>query len=84
MLTRQVPLGQALELATLARKLDLDPAQVAFALMKLASEQLVSRTADGQYQAAPLTAELADEMFDAPPSSSSTKTPNRSRPWSAR
>jgi flavin reductase (DIM6/NTAB) family NADH-FMN oxidoreductase RutF len=64
-LTRQVPLNQPLELAPLARRLDLDPAQVAFALMKLASEQLVSRTADGQYQAAPLTVELADEMFDA-------------------
>lgn len=64
-LTRQVPLNQPLELAPLARKLDLDPAQVAFALMKLASEQLVSRTADGQYMAAPLTVELADEMFDA-------------------
>ena len=64
-LTRQVPLNQPLELAPLARKLDLEPAQVAFALMKLASEQLVSRTADGQYMAAPLTVELADEMFDA-------------------
>jgi 4-nitrophenol 2-monooxygenase / 4-nitrocatechol 4-monooxygenase, reductase component len=64
-LTRQVPLNQPLELAPLARRLDLDPAQVAFALMKLASEQLVSRTADGQYLAAPLTVTLADEMFDA-------------------
>jgi 4-nitrophenol 2-monooxygenase / 4-nitrocatechol 4-monooxygenase, reductase component len=64
-LTRQVPLNQPLELAALARRLDLEPAQVAFALMKLASEQLVSRTADGQYLAAPLTVELADEMFDA-------------------
>jgi 4-nitrophenol 2-monooxygenase / 4-nitrocatechol 4-monooxygenase, reductase component len=64
-LTRQVPLNQPLELAALARKLDLEPAQVAFALMKLASEQLVSRTADGQYLAAPLTVELADELFDA-------------------
>jgi flavin reductase (DIM6/NTAB) family NADH-FMN oxidoreductase RutF len=64
-LTRQVPLNQPLELAPLARRLDLDPAQVAFALMKLASEQLVSRTADGQYLAAPLTVQLADEMFDA-------------------
>jgi DNA-binding GntR family transcriptional regulator len=60
-----VPLNQPLELAPLARRLDLEPAQVAFALMKLASEQLVSRTADGQYLAAPLTVELADEMFDA-------------------
>ena len=64
-LTRQVPLGQPLEVAALARRLDLEPAQVAFALMKLASEHLVSRTADGQYLAAPLTAGLADEMFDA-------------------
>ena len=64
-LTRQVPLNQPLGLAALARRLDLEPAQVAFALMKLASEQLVSRTADGQYLAAPLTVELADEMFDA-------------------
>lgn len=64
-LTRQVPLNQPLELAALARRLDLEPAQVAFALMKLASEQLVSRTADGQYLAAPLTVERADEMFDA-------------------
>jgi flavin reductase (DIM6/NTAB) family NADH-FMN oxidoreductase RutF/DNA-binding GntR family transcriptional regulator len=64
-LTRKIPLDQPLELAALARRLDLEPAHVAFALMKLSSEHLVTRTADGQYVATPLTVELADELFDA-------------------
>ena len=64
-LTRQIPLDQPLELAALARRLDLEPAHVAFALMKLASEHLVTRTAEGQYVATPLTVELADDLFDA-------------------
>jgi 4-nitrophenol 2-monooxygenase / 4-nitrocatechol 4-monooxygenase, reductase component len=64
-LTRQFPLDQPLELAALARRLDREPAHIAFALMKLASEQLVTHTAGGQYVATPLTVELADELFDA-------------------
>jgi flavin reductase (DIM6/NTAB) family NADH-FMN oxidoreductase RutF/DNA-binding GntR family transcriptional regulator len=64
-LTRQFPLGRPLELPALARRLDLEPAHVAFALMKLASEQLVTHTAGGQYVTTPLTVELADELFDA-------------------
>ena len=64
-LSRQVPLDQPLELAVLARRLDLEPAYVAFALLKLAGEHLVTRTPDGQYVATPLTVELADQLFDA-------------------
>jgi 4-nitrophenol 2-monooxygenase / 4-nitrocatechol 4-monooxygenase, reductase component len=64
-LTRHVPLDQPLELATLAAEAELDPAHVAYALMKLAGENLVTRTNDGRYVATPLTVELADDLFTA-------------------
>jgi 4-nitrophenol 2-monooxygenase / 4-nitrocatechol 4-monooxygenase, reductase component len=62
-LTRQFPLDQPLELTTLAERTELEPANVAYALMKLDGENLVSRTSDGRYVATPLTVELADDLF---------------------
>jgi flavin reductase (DIM6/NTAB) family NADH-FMN oxidoreductase RutF/DNA-binding GntR family transcriptional regulator len=64
-LTRQVPVNQPLQLAELAVDLKMDPPQVAYALMKLASENLVIRTPDGQYLVAPITVQLAEELFHA-------------------
>jgi 4-nitrophenol 2-monooxygenase / 4-nitrocatechol 4-monooxygenase, reductase component len=64
-LTRQVPLDQPLELATLAESLELEPGHVAYALVRLAGEHIVTRTDDGRYVPTPLTVELADELFGA-------------------
>jgi flavin reductase (DIM6/NTAB) family NADH-FMN oxidoreductase RutF len=64
-LTRRFPLDQPLELTTLAERTELEPASVAYALMKLAGENLVNRTTDGRYIATPLTAEVADGLFVA-------------------
>jgi flavin reductase (DIM6/NTAB) family NADH-FMN oxidoreductase RutF len=64
-LTRRVPLDQPLELSSLAESLELEPGHVAYALVRLAGEQLVTRTDDGRYRPTPLTPELADELFRA-------------------
>ncbi len=64
-LTRRCALEQPLELADLARTLEQDPGHVAYALVRLASEGVVTRTADGRYLPTPLTVELADELFGA-------------------
>ena len=64
-LTRQVPLDQPLEPAALAASMDLEAPHVAYALVRLAGEHVVSRTADGRYLPIPLTEELADQLFGA-------------------
>ena len=64
-LTRQMPLDQALEPGALAAAMDLEPPHVAYALVRLAGEHVVSRTADGRYLPTPLTIELADQLFGA-------------------
>jgi len=64
-LTRQVPLDRPLELTALAESLELEPGHVAYALVRLAGEHVVTRTTDGRYVPTPLTAELADQLFGA-------------------
>jgi flavin reductase (DIM6/NTAB) family NADH-FMN oxidoreductase RutF/DNA-binding GntR family transcriptional regulator len=64
-LTRRVPLDQPVELATIAGSLELEPGHVAYALVRLAGENVVTRTEDGRYRPTPFTVELADELFDA-------------------
>ena len=64
-LTRQVPLDRPLELSALSESLELEPGLVAYALVRLAGENVVTRTADGRYLPTPLTVELADELFRA-------------------
>ena len=64
-LTRRVPLDHALEPTELATSMDLEPAHVAYALVRLAGEHVVSRTTDGRYLPIPLTVELADQLFGA-------------------
>jgi 4-nitrophenol 2-monooxygenase / 4-nitrocatechol 4-monooxygenase, reductase component len=64
-LTRQMPLDQALEPGALAAAMDLEAPHVAYALVRLAGEHVVSRTADGRYLPIPLTIELADQLFGA-------------------
>lgn len=65
MLTRQVPLDRPLNPADLAESLGLDPGHAAYALVRLAGEQVVTRTPEGRYVPTPLTVELADQMFGA-------------------
>jgi DNA-binding GntR family transcriptional regulator len=64
-LTRQVPVNRPLQLAELAVDLNIAPPHVAYALMKLASENLLTRTSDGQYLVAPITVQLAEELLHA-------------------
>jgi flavin reductase (DIM6/NTAB) family NADH-FMN oxidoreductase RutF/DNA-binding GntR family transcriptional regulator len=64
-LTRQVPLDQPLEPAALAASMGLEAPHVAYALVRLAGEHVVSRMSDGQYLPIPLTVELADQLFGA-------------------
>ena len=64
-LTRRVPLDRPLHPAALAESLELDPGHAAYALVRLAGEQVVTRTADGHYVPTPLTVALADELFGA-------------------
>ena len=64
-LTRRCALDRPLELADLARTLQHDPGHVAYALVRLAGENVVTRTTDGRYLPTPLTVELADELFGA-------------------
>ncbi len=64
-LGRHVPLDRPLELSVIAETLDLDPAHVAYTMIRLAGERVVTRTEDGRYRATPLTAGLADELFGA-------------------
>ena len=64
-LTRRVPLDRPLDPAALAESLELDPGHAAYALVRLAGEQVVTRTADGHYVPTPLTVALADELFGA-------------------
>jgi DNA-binding GntR family transcriptional regulator len=45
--------------------MDLDAAHVAYALVRLAGEHVVSRTPDGNYLPIPLTVALADQLFGA-------------------
>ena len=44
----------------------IDPGHVTYALVRLAGENVVRRTADGRYIPTPLTVELADELLQAP------------------
>ncbi|MGE3284480.1 MAG: flavin reductase [Pseudonocardia sp.] len=64
-LGRHVPLDRPLELGAISEALDLEPGHVAYAMIRLAGEHVVTRTEDGGYVATPLTVELADELFGA-------------------
>ena len=61
---RRLPVGQPLDLERLATDLDVDAQRVYYALTKLTSDDLVTREADG-YVVKPLTAQAAEELFDA-------------------
>ena len=62
-LARRCPLDRPLEPAEVAEELGIEPTHVAYALVRLAGDNVVSRNADSRYIPTPLTVELADQMF---------------------
>ncbi len=62
-LRRRTPLGEPVEVATVAASLRLEQALIDSALIRLASEGLVQSAAGGGYEPAPLTADLADRLY---------------------
>jgi 4-nitrophenol 2-monooxygenase / 4-nitrocatechol 4-monooxygenase, reductase component len=64
-LTRRCALGETLEPAEVAEALGIEPTHVTYALVRLAGDHVVSRTADSNFVATPLTVELADQLFTA-------------------
>jgi flavin reductase (DIM6/NTAB) family NADH-FMN oxidoreductase RutF len=64
-LTRRVPTGQTLEPAELMDSLQIDTEHLSRALVKLSSENLVTRRDDGGFELTPITAVVTDGLFDA-------------------
>ena len=64
-LARKVPTGEPLDLLALSSTLDLELEHLSTALLRLSSENLVSRADDGGFRATPITVEMADGLFDA-------------------
>jgi 4-nitrophenol 2-monooxygenase / 4-nitrocatechol 4-monooxygenase, reductase component len=64
-LGRRCPLDRPLEPAEVADELGIDPTYVTYALVRLAGDHVVSRTADSRFVPTPLTVELADQLFSA-------------------
>jgi DNA-binding GntR family transcriptional regulator len=64
-LARRCPLDRPLEPAEVADELGIDPTYVTYALVRLAGDHVVSRTADSRFVPTPLTVELADQLFSA-------------------
>ena len=61
---RRCPLDRPLEPTEVAEALDIEPTHVTYALVRLAGDHVVSRTADG-FVPTPLTVALADQLFSA-------------------
>jgi flavin reductase (DIM6/NTAB) family NADH-FMN oxidoreductase RutF/DNA-binding FadR family transcriptional regulator len=64
-LERRCALDQPLEPAEVAETLAIEPTHVTYALVRLAGDHVVSRTADSRFKPTPLTVEVADQMFGA-------------------
>ena len=64
-LERRCRLDQPLEAGVVGEALRIDPTHVTYALVRLAGDHVVSRTADSQFVPTALTVELADQMFTA-------------------
>lgn len=63
--TRQLPIGEPLDLDQLARDLDTESSRIFYALTKLSGDGLVSREDGNTYVVKPLTAPAAEQIFDA-------------------
>jgi 4-nitrophenol 2-monooxygenase / 4-nitrocatechol 4-monooxygenase, reductase component len=64
-LDRRCTLDQPLEPAEVAQTLGIDPTHATYALIRLASDHVVSRTPDSRFVPTPLTVEIADQVFSA-------------------
>jgi DNA-binding GntR family transcriptional regulator len=64
-LSRAIAAGEPLDVARLSDDLDVEPEQLRSAITQLASELLVVRNDSGEFCAAPVTAEIVTELFDA-------------------
>ena len=64
-LGRRCALDEPLEPGAVGEELDIEPTYVTYALVRLAGDHVVSRTADSQFVPTPLTVEVADQMFAA-------------------
>lgn len=64
-LSRAIAAGQPLAIERLSDDLDVEPEQLRTAITQLASELLVVRDESGGFRAAPVTAEIVTELFDA-------------------
>jgi DNA-binding GntR family transcriptional regulator len=64
-LERRCALERPLEPTEVATTLGIEPTHVMYALVRLAGDHVVSRTADSSFVPTPLTVELADQMFQA-------------------
>lgn len=64
-LERRCALDQPLEAAEVAEQLGIEPTHVTYALVRLAGDHVVSRTADSGFVPTPVTVEVADQMFTA-------------------
>lgn len=62
---RQLPMGDRLDVETLARELGTESSRIGYALTKLSADGLVSRADHDGYVVKPLTAAAAEEIFDA-------------------
>lgn len=64
-LRRRTPLGDEVDILTVATDLDADASFVYNALMRLATEGLVNQTGTGGFTPTPVTATLVDSLYDA-------------------
>lgn len=64
-LSRAIAAGQSLDIERLSDDLDVEPEQLRTAITQLATELLVVRDESGGFRAAPVTAEIVTELFDA-------------------
>ena len=64
-LERRCALDRPLESAEVAEALGIEPTHVTYALVRLAGDRIVSRTADSRFVPTPVTVEVADQMFFA-------------------
>lgn len=64
-LSRRIAAGDPLEISALSDALDVEPHQLQAAIARLSAEFLVSRGDGGAFLAAPVTADVANGLFDA-------------------
>lgn len=64
-LARETPTGEPLDLGGLSSRLEVEVEHLSTAVLRLTSENLLTRTDDGGFRATPITIEMAEGLFDA-------------------